>query len=289
MQIENVDLEVEIRKGYELIMDMNNLKLRIYSSIVLFPIVFFPIYLGGWFFTLALVFFVTILFYELITISGQKKKNVLSILYFFSLILITLLWDFIWPALILLLISLSISSLWNLFIMKKNTLWILYFLNYTLIFFVFFYSLVNNQSQDGSKYIILFIISIAILSDLGGYIGGKLIGKKKAFPKISPNKTVEGTISAILFPTIINFSILNSINYQIDKTILIILLVLLSIGAILGDLFASLIKRNFNIKNASNLLPGHGGFLDRFDSVIGVTITYILIVYFYELYAMMQL
>ncbi len=289
MQIENVDLEVEIRKGYELIMDMNNLKLRIYSSIVLFPIVFFPIYLGGWFFTLALVFFVTILFYELITISGQKKKNVLSILYFFSLILITLLWDFIWPALILLLISLSISSLWNLFIMKKNTLWILYFLNYTLIFFVFFYSLVNNQSQDESKYIILFIISIAILSDLGGYIGGKLIGKKKAFPKISPNKTVEGTISAILFPTIINFSILNSMNYQIDKTILIILLVLLSIGAILGDLFASLIKRNFNIKNASNLLPGHGGFLDRFDSVIGVTITYILIVYFYELYAMMQL
>jgi len=280
-------LEAGIRKGYELIMDMNNLKLRIYSSIVLVPIVFFPIYFGGWYFTLALVFFVTILFYELTTISGQKKKNLLSILYFFSLILITILWDFILPAVIILLISLSISSFWNLFIMKKNTLWTLYFLNYTLIFFVFFYSLMNNHSQDESKYIILFIVSVAILSDLGGYIGGKLIGKRKAFPKISPNKTVEGTISAILFPTIINYSILYSMNYQIDKTTLIILLVLLSIGAILGDLFASLIKRNFNRKNASNLLPGHGGFLDRFDSVIGVTITYILIVNFYELFAMM--
>lgn len=289
MQIESVDLEVGIREGYELVMDINNLKLRIYSSIVLVPIVFFPIYLGGWYFTLALVFFVTILFYELITISGEKKKKLLSILYFFSLILITLLWDLIWPAVILLLISLSISSLWNLFIIKKNTLWTLYFLNYTMIFFVFFYSLMNNQSQDESKHIILFIVSIAVLSDLGGYIGGKLIGKKKAFPKISPNKTIEGTISAILFPTIINYSILYSMNYQIDKTILIILLVLLSIGAILGDLFASLIKRNFNIKNASNLLPGHGGFLDRFDSVIGVTITYILIVYSYEFYVMMQL
>ena len=268
---------------------MNNLKLRIYSSIVLFPIVFFPISLGGWYFKIALVFFVTILFYELITISGQKKKNLLSILYFFSLILITILWDFILPAVIILLISLSISSFWNLFIMKKNTLWTLYFLNYTLIFFVFFYSLMNNHSQDESKYIILFIVSVAILSDLGGYIGGKLIGKRKAFPKISPNKTVEGTISAILFPTIINYSILYSMNYQIDKTTLIILLVLLSIGAILGDLFASLIKRNFNRKNASNLLPGHGGFLDRFDSVIGVTITYILIVYSYELFVMIQL
>ena len=72
-------------------------------------------------------------------------------------------------------------------------------------------------------------------------------------------------------------------NLQIDKAILIILLLLLSIGAILGDLFASLIKRNFNIKNASNLLPGHGGFLDRFDSVIGVTIIYILLRYFYNL------
>ena len=147
----------------------------------------------------------------------------------------------------------------------------------------------NNQSQEEPKYIILFIVSVAILSDIGGYIGGKLIGKRKAFPNISPNKTVEGTISAILFPTIINYSILYSMNYQIDKTILIILLVLLSIGAILGDLFASLIKRNFNIKNASNLLPGHGGFLDRFDSVIGVTITYILIIYSYEFYVMMQL
>ena len=169
--------------------------------------------------------------------------------------------------------------------MKKNNLWILYFLNYTLIFFVFFYSIMNNQSQDESKYIILFILSVAILSDLGGYIGGKLIGKKKAFPKISPNKTVEGTIVAVLFPTVINYLILYSMNHQIDKTILIILLVLLSIGAILGDLFASLIKRNFNIKNASNLLPGHGGFLDRFDSVIGVTIIYTLLIYFYKSFA----
>ena len=53
----------------------------------------------------------------------------------------------------------------------------------------------------------------------------------------------------------------------------------------MGDLFASLIKRNFDIKNASNLLPGHGGFLDRFDSVIGVTITYTFLINFYALFA----
>lgn len=265
-------------------MDTNNLKLRIYSSLVLLPIIFFPIYLGGWYFSIALVFFVTILFYELITISDQQKKKLLSILYFFSLILITLLWGFMRPAVIVLLILLTISSLCNLLIMRKNSLWVLYSLNYTLMFFVFFYSIMNNQSQDESKYIILFIVNVAILSDLGGYIGGKLIGKKKAFPKISPNKTVEGTIFAVLFPVTINYSLLNLLNYQIDKTILITSLMLLSIGAILGDLFASLIKRNFNIKNASNLLPGHGGFLDRFDSVIGVTIIYTLLIYFYELF-----
>jgi len=268
-----------------LMMDIYNLKLRIYTSLVLLPLVFFPIYMGGWYFSLGLVFFVTVLFYELITISDQQKKETLSVLYFLSLLLIIISWDIIWIMVIILLVLMSFGSLCNLLILKKNNFWTFYFLNYTFLFFVFFYSLMNNQSQDQAKFVMLFIIGVALLSDVGGYVGGQLIGKQKAFPKISPNKTVEGTIAAILFPTIISYSLLYFLNYQVDKSLLILTLVLLSIGAILGDLFASLIKRNFDIKNASNLLPGHGGFLDRFDSVIGVTITYTFLINFYALFA----
>ena len=128
------------------------------------------------------------------------------------------------------------------------------------------------------------IISISI-SDTLAYEIGRRYGKRKLIEHISPNKTVEGTIIAILFPTITNYSLLYFLNYQVDKSLLIFTLVLLSFGAILGDLFASLIKRNFHIKNASNLLPGHGGFLDRFDSVIGVTIIYTFLINFYALFA----
>lgn len=102
-----------------LMMDIYNLKLRIYTSLVLLPLVFFPIYMGGWYFSLGLVLFVTVLFYELITISDQQKKETLSVLYFLSLLLIIISWDIIWIMVIILLVLMSFGSLCNLLILKK--------------------------------------------------------------------------------------------------------------------------------------------------------------------------
>ena len=114
----------------------------------------------------------------------------------------------------------------------------------------------------------LFIISICFFSDIGGYIFGKLIGGKK-LTKISPNKTVSGSIGSFIFSIfpIIIFNKFNDFDISIDlKTIILILLI--SLVNQLGDLFISYLKRKVNIKDTGKLIPGHGGIIDRVDGII---------------------
>ena len=120
------------------------------------------------------------------------------------------------------------------------------------------------------EYNILFtylaILSIAI-SDIAAYEAGRRIGKRKLIESISPNKTVEGLIFGLVFGTIfmgINISI--NLDSSIFVTILISFLFILF--GVVGDLFMSRIKRSIGIKDSSDTLPGHGGFLDRVDSYL---------------------
>ena len=110
-------------------------------------------------------------------------------------------------------------------------------------------------------------------SDVFAYMGGMLFGKHKVFPEISPKKTLEGCISGILGAGLCAFIYALCVqNILIDTAHEVIIFPLVCMaGAVIGmigDLFASAIKRNVGIKDYSNLLPGHGGILDRFDSVI---------------------
>ncbi len=117
------------------------------------------------------------------------------------------------------------------------------------------------------KLIIFFFLSIWFCDSMA-YIGGSKIGKHKLFPRVSPNKTVEGTLTgfltAILTAYLCHLTFLDEFN----------LVDLLVIGALCGsfgqlsDLVESLFKRDAGIKDSSNLIPGHGGILDRFDSEI---------------------
>ena len=124
----------------------------------------------------------------------------------------------------------------------------------------------------------LYIISICFFTDIGGYVFGKIIGGKK-LSKISPNKTISGTLGSFIlsiFPLIffINFNYLD-LELNLKNTIFCLLISLISQ---LGDLFISFIKRKAEIKDTGNLLPGHGGFLDRLDGIIfAVPFSYILI------------
>ena len=112
----------------------------------------------------------------------------------------------------------------------------------------------------------LYTILVAILSDIGGLIIGKIF-KGKKLTKISPNKTISGSIGSFTFSLfLIPFFYENLIIYNLLNLTLITIII--SIVSQLGDLFISLLKRKAKVKNTSDILPGHGGLLDRVDGII---------------------
>ncbi len=159
-----------------------------------------------------------------------------------------------------------------------------------LSFSTFIYVRDAYNVQDGILYILL-MLGGAWLSDTGAYFTGMLFGKKKLAPEISPKKTVEGAIGGVItcvacfliigviFQNIWNNS--SQDNREVNYISLAIIGLVLSVLSILGDLFASVIKRQSGIKDFGNIFPGHGGVLDRFDSVLFTApALYIIITYF---------
>ena len=157
-------------------------------------------------------------------------------------------------------------------IKKKSLILLKFFSILYLLFFIFSsYSIYKNP-----PIVLIFILLICIFSDTGGFIIGKLIGGQK-LTKISPNKTVSGSVGSFIFsliPTIIFliiFNYTNNENFKINETTYTIILSLfLSLICQLGDLCISYFKRKANVKDTGSILPGHGGILDRVDGAIFV-------------------
>ena len=130
------------------------------------------------------------------------------------------------------------------------------------------------------KYFFLTILLICILSDIGGYSFGKTFGGKK-LTKISPKKTISGAIGSLLFSSTLSLIIFYYLTEEFSYRALILGLVT-SIACQLGDLFFSLIKRKSFLKDTGNFLPGHGGILDRVDSILlGLPIGFLTLILFY--------
>ena len=116
------------------------------------------------------------------------------------------------------------------------------------------------------KIYLMYSVLVAIVSDIGGLVFGKIL-KGKKLTKISPNKTISGSIGSFIFSLLlIPFFYQELLNYNILTLFLITILI--SLTSQLGDLFISYLKRKAKIKNTSDILPGHGGFLDRIDGII---------------------
>ena len=131
------------------------------------------------------------------------------------------------------------------------------------------------------KYFFLTILMICVFSDVGGYVFGKTFGGKK-LTKISPNKTISGSIGSFIlsyigfFVIYLYFSDLLFVRLQIE--VLVFIPFFISLICQLGDLFISYFKRRAKIKNTGNLIPGHGGLLDRIDgSIFALPIGFIII------------
>lgn len=120
-------------------------------------------------------------------------------------------------------------------------------------------------------YYLLLALNFACICDMGAYFVGVSMGKTKLCPDISPNKTVEGALGGIASSVIASLVIIISFGYYDKLLPTLLLTVPLCAAGMAGDLFASIIKRKVGIKDYSNLIPGHGGILDRVDSLLFIS------------------
>ena len=169
---------------------------------------------------------------------------------------------------------------WNR--LSKN----LYFVKILGIFFIILsiYSAYLLREEQGYL-LFLFIISISILTDLGGYFFGKLF-KGTKFTKISPNKTYSGVLGSFLFAISGGMFLIKSIVILpiLSNDLIHISIIILSISLIsqFGDLIISYFKRKSKVKDTGNLLPGHGGLLDRIDGIMfSIPFSYIFLDYLF--------
>ncbi|MEG2322124.1 MAG: phosphatidate cytidylyltransferase [Bacilli bacterium] len=149
-------------------------------------------------------------------------------------------------------------------------------ISYTLFLATAFSSFIIIRNINLNYFIYLFIITIT--TDTFAQITGKMFGKHK-INEISPNKTWEGCIGGSFFGVIIaSLFYLTVIDFQINIFLLIVITFFLTIIGQIGDLFFSQIKRHYKIKDFSNIMPGHGGILDRLDSIIFVMLAFTFLI-----------
>ncbi len=119
----------------------------------------------------------------------------------------------------------------------------------------------------------LWLILIVVASDVAGYLAGRLLGGPKFWPRLSPKKTWSGTIAGWLGAGIVGVFFVQSFSF-------VLISMLVAFAAQMGDIAESAIKRHAGIKDSSNLIPGHGGFMDRFDGMLGAMLLVLLLVLF---------
>ena len=144
----------------------------------------------------------------------------------------------------------------------------------TIVISVFFSTLtiLRSDAEHGLYYLIL-VFTTAWGGDTGAYMVGRFFGKHKLAPHVSPKKTIEGFIggvaTSVLFSVIMGLIVRFAVGKEsVSFAVYIAMGLFGGIFAVIGDLSASVVKRNYNIKDYGKLIPGHGGIMDRFDSVM---------------------
>ncbi|MBE9568704.1 MAG: phosphatidate cytidylyltransferase [Proteobacteria bacterium] len=133
-----------------------------------------------------------------------------------------------------------------------------------------------HSLYQGSAWL-FYALSLVWVADIGAYFSGKKFGKRKLAPNISPGKTKEGLIGAVIATSV--YTLVASYYFELDteySALLVLLSIILTFISVGGDLYFSFLKREAGLKDSGNILPGHGGILDRIDSVLAAMPVFIV-------------
>ncbi|KGX93141.1 phosphatidate cytidylyltransferase [Pontibacillus halophilus JSM 076056 = DSM 19796] len=133
-----------------------------------------------------------------------------------------------------------------------------------------FYYLILTRDADNGRSFVFFTLFLIWATDTGAYLFGRAFGKRKLWPKISPKKTIEGSLGGVLMAIAVGIVFQMIIPFDASMVFIIIVAIIISVFGQIGDLVESAYKRHYSVKDSGKLLPGHGGVLDRFDSLIFV-------------------
>ena len=268
----------------------DNLKKRIITALLIYPTIVFLILFSNELVIRLLLY--VIIFLSTFEISKMCFQNNSSRKFHYLFIALVFYLIFISRGFIL-------YDTWHYFVTLSFVSWVLitfYIIkqkdivpnNDFNIFFLFLCALVLGSLYCSllvlyrlSPLLLLYLVSLIVISDISAFFIGKKIGKKSFFKNISPNKTLEGFYGSIIISSIFSLIFCLFQNYTYDFIIKFVLLsIVVVIFSAIGDLSVSLIKRYTGIKDSGNILPGHGGVLDRIDSLLPAAPIFLILSHF---------
>jgi len=258
---------------------MSNTAKRILVGIIGIPIFLFLIYKGGIFFLCLSVIITTLALWELYSMFETKNYSPLKMLPIVLSILI-IVTNFIWKGSAIYSLLLCGTMIFAAEIFRKgsksplNSMISVFGIVYITIPFICLNTIILFEQFN----FIIYIFILIWTCDTMAFFGGKYFGKHK-LSEISPKKTWEGSITGFLFTMAASYLFFYFSGGRITLTDSLVIGLIVGIFSQVGDLFESLIKRKLDVKDSSQIIPGHGGVLDRFDSLIFVAP--LVLIYFY--------
>lgn len=244
------------------------LKQRVLAALVGVPLIIYITYLGGFYYLLLVLLISSIGVLEFLAMV-RTEEFILPALVPLTMALVVVGVQFFWPeffSLSLILTALVFALLsvirfphfkpWELMTAIWGIIYIAGFLSYLLLL----------RAMEQGFALSLFLFIGIWMNDSGAYFCGLSLGRRKLAPLLSPKKTVEGALGGLVFTLIalLAFAALA----KLDLFMAFIAALLISLAGMSGDLVVSALKRHFHVKDTGTIIPGHGGFLDRFDSLI---------------------
>ncbi|WP_028043776.1 phosphatidate cytidylyltransferase [Candidatus Stoquefichus massiliensis] len=256
------------------------MKTRIITGLVLIAVILPCVVIGQIPFQVLLGIVAGAAVFEMLSICNRPKANI----YLYPLVGIFIYYSLFFEGALLipseiLIIYLIVLLACSMFDDGMNYLRLCYYFCAGVLVAMGLHMLYQLRLTYGFEYIL--ILALATFgTDTGAYFTGMFFGKHKLNPRLSPKKTIEGSLGGMLLGTVLSVAYGAYIQVNIPISLLIAICFVLTITSQIGDLTFSSIKRTFEVKDYSQLLPGHGGVLDRFDSILFNAMVFGLLLHF---------